>query len=163
MKKHTIRESMVPWQKVDYLVESFTLFLYTQYLSQLHLLIGAVFRYNLCRALVASFSLLDICFAALFYRILASNAFFSLKKMTRYLQATPTYFLEPKKTGFVNALPVLFTFIGAGVGIFLWCICRNRVIATLYYRNFYNCNILLFFFCINIINSISLDYISCNT
>jgi len=40
---------------------------------------------------------LDICFAALFYRILASNAFFSLKKMTRYLQATPTYFLEPKK------------------------------------------------------------------
>ncbi|MEE1432374.1 MAG: hypothetical protein U0K74_09785, partial [Clostridia bacterium] len=59
-------------------------------------LIGAVFRYNLCRALVASFSLLDICFAALFYRILASNAFFSLKKMTRYLQATPTYFLEPK-------------------------------------------------------------------
>jgi len=40
---------------------------------------------------------LDICFAALFYRILASNAFFSLKKMTRYLQATPTYFLEPLK------------------------------------------------------------------
>ena len=39
---------------------------------------------------------MDICFAALFYRILASNAFFSLKKMTRYLQATPTYFLEPK-------------------------------------------------------------------
>jgi len=39
---------------------------------------------------------LDICFAALFYRILASNAFFSLKKMTRYLQATPTYFLEPE-------------------------------------------------------------------
>ena len=39
---------------------------------------------------------MDICFAALFYRILASNAFFSLKKMTRYLRATPTYFLESK-------------------------------------------------------------------
>jgi len=55
---------------------------------------------------------LDICFAALFYRILASNAFFSLKKMTRYLQATPTYFLEPifqNKTASRELLYEIFT------------------------------------------------------
>ena len=42
-----------------------------RYLLRLHLLIGAVFRYNLCRAWGASFR---FCLATLFYRIQVSDA-----------------------------------------------------------------------------------------